>query len=208
MVRMIAASAAAVATVFSRSWMPASVDSRLAAMPEPTTANEQGCAQGFGARSSGQRRRSRTRCGHPAQHTPASGVGVAPTGAACGLDPAKLPVRRVAVAEHRVDLPWRTVGIVDPDLVLHRVATGHVVLGCRGQALGRQASGRGRHLIGRAHLDPEVVQAPAMAGVLDQDQFQRWLGDGEVGVAGLGLSRARWRTASSRTRLPRRCRRR
>jgi hypothetical protein len=47
-------------------------------------------------------------------------------------------------------------------------------------------------LFGGFDLDTEMVERPGAAmppplGVLDQDQLQGWLGDGEVGVAGSDL---------------------
>jgi DNA-binding transcriptional ArsR family regulator len=53
-----------------------------------------------------------------------------------------------------------------------------------------------RHRSLRTHLDAEVVQRPDGAGPtgigvggLEQDQLQRRVGDGEVGVAGAALGR-------------------
>src|SRR5262245_64709165 len=44
------------------------------------------------------------------------------------------------VREHLVDLPRRSVGVRDPDLVLHGVAAGHSVLGAGGEARALKAS--------------------------------------------------------------------
>jgi hypothetical protein len=94
----------------------------------------------------------------------------------------------VAVGEDGVDLPALAARRLDPDLVLLGVATG-TALGpgdetCGGQPVGlRLDDGRA------ADLDAEVVERAAAAGVLDEDQLERRLADGEVGVAGLALGR-------------------
>ena len=57
-----------------------------------------------------------------------------------------------------------------------------------------QAARRCRHLVGRLDLDAEVVEcaghtvAPC-GGVLHQDELERRVGDGEVGVARPALGR-------------------
>ena len=51
------------------------------------------------------------------------------------------------------------------------------------EALGRETVGGGRDLVGGLDLDAEVVEGAALAGVLDEHQLERRLGDGEVGVA-------------------------
>jgi hypothetical protein len=54
----------------------------------------------------------------------------------------------------------------------------------RGKAAAGQAGPLGFDRIGAGDFDAEVVEAAALAGVLQQHQLQRRLGDGEVGVAG------------------------
>jgi hypothetical protein len=43
---------------------------------------------------------------------------------------------------------------------------------------------------GVGHLDAEVVERAALAGVFQQDQLEWWLLDGEVGVAVAALGRS------------------
>jgi hypothetical protein len=47
----------------------------------------------------------------------------------------------------------------------------------------------GVHGVGVRDLDTEVVHRSTVAGVLDQDELQRRLHDGEVGIARLHLGR-------------------
>src|SRR5450755_3181605 len=99
-------------------------------------------------------------------------------------------VEGLAVGQYGVDLPGLAVGCaLDPELVLPGVAAGRVAL------IDRRESGPGEPLplgidgIRVADLDAEMVEAAALARVLQQDELQRRLGDGEVGVAGTALSR-------------------
>src|SRR5581483_2229249 len=71
-----------------------------------------------------------------------------------------------------------------------RVAARAVLLGGR-QTFAREARGRGGHGVGRLDLDPEVVQRAGLAVALDEDELERRVGHGEVGVAGLHLRRLR-----------------
>src|SRR5579863_6654999 len=90
-----------------------------------------------------------------------------------------------AVGQDGVDLPPFAVGGAgDPELVLPGVAAGGVPLvdGCQA-GLGEPGL-LGFDGAGVGDLDAEVVEAAALAGVLQQDQLERRLGDGEVGVAG------------------------
>jgi hypothetical protein len=102
---------------------------------------------------------------------------------------AELAGGHLRVGEHRVDLPGLPVGRVDPDLVLHGVATGDLVFSRRGEALGAEPARGGGDVVGRLDLDTEVVRRAASAGALDEDELQRRFGDGEVGVAGSPLGR-------------------
>jgi len=45
------------------------------------------------------------------------------------------------------------------------------------------------HRVAGLDLHTEVVNGAALAGILDQHQLERWLGNGEVGVALLHLGR-------------------
>jgi hypothetical protein len=105
-------------------------------------------------------------------------------GAAAGLA-AVLAVEGRAVVQDGVELPGFAVrGVLDPELVLLGVAAGGVAL------VGQDEPGRGQPGLlgvdgaGAVDLDAEVVQAAALAGVLQQDELERRLGDGEVRVAG------------------------
>jgi imidazolonepropionase-like amidohydrolase len=106
---------------------------------------------------------------------------------------------REDVAEDGVDLPALAAGAGDPDLVLHGVAAAHVLLLGGGQALAGEAGRGGGYLGGLLDLDAEVVKAgrlvrrvgavgpdPGSVG-FEQDELERRLGDGEVGVAVRGL---------------------
>src|ERR671914_973821 len=90
--------------------------------------------------------------------------------------------RSRGVGEDRVDLPWRRVGVVDPDLVLERVAAVDLVLNGGLETRSGKAAGGSAHLGSRLDLDSEMVEGPALV-VLHQDELERGLGDGEVGVA-------------------------
>ena len=47
----------------------------------------------------------------------------------------------------------------------------------------------GPHVVAVVDLDAEVVEPAVGAGLLEQDELQGRVGDGEVGVAGLALVR-------------------
>src|SRR6266700_6136909 len=95
-----------------------------------------------------------------------------------------------AVGQDGVDLPpFAAGGAGDPELVLPGVAAGGVALVDRGQAGLGEPGLLGVDRAGAVDFDAEVVQGAALAGVLQQDQLERRLGDGEVGVAGPALGR-------------------
>ena len=107
---------------------------------------------------------------------PALAAGLAPEGGAVGLD--------------GVDLPAFAVGCPgDPELVLPGVAAGGVPFVDGGQACFGQAGLLGVHGAGAGDLDAQVVDAATLAGVLNEDELEGRLGDGEVGVAGAELGR-------------------
>ena len=96
------------------------------------------------------------------------------------------------VGENGVDLPGRSVGVADPDFVLDGVATGRLLLDLGLEPRVVQASRRRRHLVGGLDLDTEVVEGADRpmtpgGGVLQQDQLERRVHDGEVGIARLAL---------------------
>ena len=122
---------------------------------------------------------------------PVAGVcfGVAAAAAACGTA-GVLAVEGLAVGQDRVNLPGPAVRCaLDPELVLPGVAAGGVALVGRGEAGLGQARLLGVDGVDVGDLDAEVVQAAAMARVLQQDELQRRLGNGEVRVAGADLGR-------------------
>jgi len=93
-----------------------------------------------------------------------------------------------AVGQDGVDLPpFAAGGAGDPELVLPGVAAGGVPLVDRGQARPGEPGLLGVDRVGAVDFDAEVVQGAALAGVLQQDELERRLGDGEVGVAGPAL---------------------
>ena len=93
------------------------------------------------------------------------------------------------IGQDRVDLPLRTVRALHPHLVLDGVATRGPGLYRRLHALSRAVNSGGGYLVGRGDLDPEMVDRTGLAGALDQDQLQRRIYDGEVGVPGTDLGR-------------------
>ena len=74
-----------------------------------------------------------------AARSPTPGADAQHIASSAGLDGAELAGRHLDVGENGVDLPRLAVGRVDPDLVLHREATRHLVLGRGGEPL----AGRG-----------------------------------------------------------------
>jgi hypothetical protein len=100
-------------------------------------------------------------------------------------------VEGLAVAQHRVHLPGRPVRYaLDPELVLPGIAAGRVPLVGRVQAGPGQTGLHGVDRVGVGDLDAQMIEAAALARVLQQDQLQRWLGDSEVRVTGADLGRA------------------
>jgi len=80
---------------------------------------------------------------------------------------------------------------VHPHLVLQREAAGGVLLVEGGEAGAGETGSALLDLLHRLHLDAEVVERPldpgaaVVGGNLDEDELERRLGDGEVGVPGL-----------------------
>ena len=99
-------------------------------------------------------------------------------------------VEGLAVLEHGVDLPGLAVrGALDPELVLLGVAARRAPLVDRREPVGRQPALDRVDGVDVLDLDAEVVERPAVAGVLDENELERRLGDGEVRVAGPDLGR-------------------
>ena len=96
---------------------------------------------------------------------------------------------RLGVGQHGVDLPFLAGRAGDPDLVLGGKTTGGADLLVGEQAFAGQSGDLGVHLVAGFHLDTEVVDGAALAGVFQQHQLQRRLGHREVGVTGLHLGR-------------------
>ena len=99
-------------------------------------------------------------------------------------------VELAGVSRLDVPLPARAVGVGNPGLRLLGVAADGVLDAGRLEAGPAQAPFRRRDLLGRLHLDAEVVERRPLL-TLEEDQFQRRIGDGEVRVAGLHLRRGR-----------------
>ena len=122
--------------------------------------------------------------------------GLAGGGVEFGLDgvPALLVVLAPeggTVGQDGVDLPpFAAGGAGDPELVLPGVTAGGVALVDGGQARGREPVLLGVHGAGVGDFHAKVVQAAALPGVPQQDQLERRLGDGKVGVAGPALDRS------------------
>ena len=93
-----------------------------------------------------------------------------------------------AVLQDGVDLPPLAAGGAgDPELVLPGVAAGRVPFLDRGQACFGEPGLLVLDGAGVRYFDAEVVEGAALAGVLQQDELERRLGDGEVGLAGPAL---------------------
>src|SRR5215471_1989702 len=125
--RISATSPAPVAVEFSSSCKPVLPgDSRCAAIPEPTTIETRSAVPTASALAG--RRSSRTRSSAATRR----GLGRAVAAKRVlrfGRDCPELTGLHLDVAEDGVDLPRLAVGRVDPDLVLHRVATRDFFLG-------------------------------------------------------------------------------
>src|SRR5437899_3403622 len=204
---MIANSPAAVAAAFSSNSSPvAPGDSRCAAIPDPIT---MAARNALPRNSASSRRHSAAwftagpasapagrAADRPARLSAAWGAvgdrrlaGLAGAAAACL--PVTLGVEGLAVAQDRVDLPGLAVGgALDPELVLLGVTARGLALAGGGQARPGQARLLGTDGARVGDLDAQVVEAAAVAGVFQQDQLQRRVGDGEVGIAGAALGRA------------------
>src|SRR5205807_675741 len=66
-----------------------------------------------------------------------------------------------SVRQDRVHLPRSPVGVVHPHLVLDRVATRHVLLRRRVEAVNHELLGRLRGLLRGGHLDAEMIERAA-----------------------------------------------
>src|SRR5260370_1379826 len=96
-----------------------------------------------------------------------------------------LAVEGLAVRQDSVDLPGLAVRRAGhPELVLAGVAARRGALVDRGQPGLREPGLLGVDRVGVADLDAEVVEAAGLAGVLQQDELERRVGNREVSVAG------------------------
>ena len=124
-------------------------------------------------------RRRSTRCPRPRRHRSTAGGGAGVLGGVVGQDGVELPAAQ------------GDVGGVDPHLVLHGVAAavglGERVAPCRRP---RSAGRRRRRHRWTATSTPRWFSGDAAAGVLEQDELERRVGDLEVGVPGALLGRA------------------
>ena len=91
------------------------------------------------------------------------------------------------MGQHGVDLPALAAGAGDPNLVLRRKTAGGTDF-LFGEHLGvGQASDLGVHDLAGFDLDPEMIQRPTLARVLQQHQLQRRISDSEVRIARLAF---------------------
>ena len=142
-----------------------------AAMPEPTTMAARNALPRNSASSRRHRAVSLTTCpsvpvrrAGSAAGRRAGRPGVIPaprapstaSGMQHGASTAEAGLRR-GVGQHGVDLPWRTVGVADPDLVLDGVAAGRRS-STSGSRPSPRAGGWRPDLLGRLDLDAEVVE--------------------------------------------------
>src|SRR5579875_1882991 len=185
-IKMMANSPDPVATAFSSNSSPGSPgESCWAAIPEPITT---AARNALPSPSASNRRHS----GCFSITTPAARGSLAASAAhrperVVGME---LTRGHLHVGQHGIELPRFPAGTVDPHLVLQGVAARDFVLD-RGRQPGRLKAllGGGNRFSG-LHLDPEVVERPRhLASVLDEDQLEGRVGDGEVGVAGPDLGR-------------------
>src|SRR2546423_7847440 len=129
--RISATSAPEVAAAFSSNSSPRLPgDNRAAAMPEPTTAATSRPVPRSSARSRRPKGSAPTKSGRGFR----AGVAARARAAAARVGRLRLGRGHLGVGQDGVDLPGLRVGAVDPHLVLHRVATGDLVLHGRGQA--------------------------------------------------------------------------
>src|SRR5208283_575058 len=96
------------------------------------------------------------------------------------------------ICEHRVHLPRRSVRVGHPRLVLDGVATVGRLPDIRIESLVRQPQRCRPDLLGCLHLHAQMVKGSGYSlttpgWALDEDELERWFGDGEVGVAGAAL---------------------
>src|SRR5580693_6038604 len=160
-------------------------------VPSPGTAPARSGAAGAGLRAAGLLRGPAARRVRPGARRGRTGRPGGGVQRALGRLPALLaglPPEGLAVLEDRVDLPSLAAWCRGhPELVLPGVAAGGVPL------VHRREPGPGEPAMlsvdrrGVRDLDAEVVEAAALARVFQQDQLQRRLGDGEVGVPGPAL---------------------
>ena len=117
-------------------------------------------------------------------------------------------VHRCGVRLHDEDLPHVAVGVLDPNLVLHRVAARGVLLGERLETRGLEAGPGSGDVLGARDLHTEVAGVDAGARRLLHREVERGLRQVELRVAGATLARAARRRPSRRRRRRRRCSRR
>src|ERR1017187_9401180 len=136
---------------------------------------------------------SSTRSSSAAGRSGASGCEVGSSGTArrfTRLSRVATAAHRFCIGQYGVDLPGLAAGSVNPDLVLDGEAAGDLLFDRRGQIFSRQAFSGSGDLVSALDLDAQVIEGPrCLSGILDQDQLERRIGDGEVGVAGHAL---RW----------------
>src|SRR5581483_5458373 len=163
----------AVAVEFSSSCSPMSLgDSRAAAMPEPTTIAT-----------------SRALPAHSARSRRANLFRVPITVSAARRS--RRGAKRLGVRENRVDLPLLGGRASYPHLVLGGKTTCRAELLLSEHALPSESGDLLVDLVAGFDLHAEMIDRAAVPRVLQKHKFQRWLFDGEVGVAVFDLGRRR-----------------
>ena len=116
-------------------------------------------------------------------------TGITEDGVIAGPGLLRAGAEGVGIGQHGVDLPLFAGRAGDPDLVLGGEATRGADLLLGEQARPGEPGDLGVHQLAGLDFHAEGVDGAAGAGVLQQHQLQRRLGDGEVGIARLDLGR-------------------
>src|SRR5450759_3982920 len=110
------------------------------------------------------------------------GSGAAGRGGGDGTDVGEVPSSSLPASRARCRPPSAPRPARWPHLVLQRIAAGGALLDLGRQPRRGEPAGGGDDLRSGSDLHAQVVEAAAEARVLDEDQLQRRVVDGEVGV--------------------------